>query len=525
MFLAIGRLALPVDFYFDEMWRVDMAHADNVREQYLQHDTPIPPGWLYIVNLTSRLTLNSRTLLRFGQMAVAALALGLFAGVLRRELVRARVGIGRATSVAVVCVTTVAVAFTSVVHGVAVYFNNYGFEMLGFAAVLWLLGSESFLVSGSRGVGRTEVMLTLLLGFGPLFFLGPLFAWPGVVLAYFVRSRRRNAWFSTVAVASALGTASLAAVYSWFYKPIAGSRTGSIQSFWDGESVRTLGVLDDRIQTSARQFLADGFGGWAGLSGHTFRGAFFVVCGIGLTAAILGRRAWWLFFVPISAFPMAVIGGLAAGWPVTPTRVNVAAVGVLHALTAFGWICGIALAIEWIASRLTFTREARLAVGRARFVSFVPPIAMVMLAATVVAVSWPEGRAANAANTAVYARGLSGDLRVLRSWAGPNNVVLSYHPMSHWYAHHELVNREADGKLFTVFRERAGDRGIYDDPVDQIRELLEPATQIWCVIPYETGPDDSAKACQFPSDRFEVHRRQRLARAELVGVRLRNPAV
>jgi len=77
--LVIARRSLPVDFYFDEMWRYDMVRDASPRARSLLHDTPIPPGWLYGMHYLLAPFPASRSLARAAALVPSALGLALLA--------------------------------------------------------------------------------------------------------------------------------------------------------------------------------------------------------------------------------------------------------------------------------------------------------------------------------------------------------------------------------------------------------------------------------------------------------------
>ena len=42
------RPSASIDFFFDEMWRVDFIRAVDPIERMFTHDTPVPLGWIYL---------------------------------------------------------------------------------------------------------------------------------------------------------------------------------------------------------------------------------------------------------------------------------------------------------------------------------------------------------------------------------------------------------------------------------------------------------------------------------------------
>jgi hypothetical protein len=147
------------------------------------------------------------------------------------------------------------------------------------------------------------------------------------------------------------------------------------------------------------------------------------------------------------------------------------------------------------------------------------PLALTTVVAVVVGVVlWPTSLVRNAASTTVFARGLSADASWVGDHGGPRNIVLSYHPLSHWYTHDALVNRSWPGKTFVLVREEPGSDVLYADADAAIAPLWSPGTDVWCVIPFEVGPDQTARACRFSDPRVAARAEVRLQRSVVVHV-------
>ena len=129
---------------------------------------------------------------------------------------------------------------------------------------------------------------------------------------------------------------------------------------------------------------------------------------------------------------------------------------------------------------------------------------------------------------------MTADLDPVAASTAPRNVVLAYHTMAHFYAHDRLVNDTPGGAgRFTVITYAlvpmlwlafigaawfvthtplpwhgwlamvlatgvVGDDALYR-PVDATidRYDLRSGDMVWCVIPYDLGPDRSLQACRF----------------------------
>jgi hypothetical protein len=165
---------------------------------------------------------------------------------------------------------------------------------------------------------------------------------------------------------------------------------------------------------------------------------------------------------------MAAVASLA-GWPMTPERVNLPILWMFHT--------AVVVAVVYTVARLL--RHPALVVGAGAVLLWgfwpAPP---------------PQG-------DEPFARGLTSDLNVVASSPGSRNVVVSYHPMSHWYADDRLVNEYRGPNTFTIVREPWQNAApLYDDVDGVVRDAgWTPGTAVWCVIPFEAGPQASNQAC------------------------------
>jgi hypothetical protein len=110
----------------------------------------------------------------------------------------------------------------------------------------------------------------------------------------------------------------------------------------------------------------------------------------------------------------------------------------------------------------------------------------------------------------VYARGLSDDLQLVAEQATPGDLVVAYH-LSGPYVRDRLLNDDAVAPRIAVLDE-ADDPMVLDDLADR---LPAGTDTVWCVVPYEAGPDVSGRACDLDATWGETLS-VRLTRAAIV---------
>lgn len=104
---------------------------------------------------------------------------------------------------------------------------------------------------------------------------------------------------------------------------------------------------------------------------------------------------------------------------------------------------------------------------------------------------------------AYFARGLYADLEIVKQSQFKKNLVFSYHFMSHFYTHDALINNSYDGNSYSVFREIRGDDSLYLN-LNTIVQSEDPYANraVFCILPYELGPDSFSKACNFTNGSY-----------------------
>jgi hypothetical protein len=523
--LLIARRSLRVDFFFDEMWRADMIRASNTRAQYLKHNTALAPGWLYAMRAAIVFE-DRRPFLRL--LALGCFPLGLT--IVWKLLVRMlHTGTRALNSARWLAAWTVLLGVLC--RGLAnpqPYFNNYGFELLVGAAVVWSCHLCSARYLEAKADAEAEAIrldrrphriamwtLGCFIVAGPFFVQSALLMWPGACW-YFAAScraqredfsestthsfRRVAAGFMDWRVLTLIAGGGVVGLFTGlaFYKPVAGA--GSTEEFWSDVAIKGgpgLGTLvgnfgdalkDSALWTSTPSWPIVWLAGAAGLLG-----------------ARTVWRAWpgfvWLL---VSAQVAAIVFSATTGWPVAPVRVNLGFTFLALVLVPLGAL----VAVEYLAHRAA----AGLPRGQRRQVQ-TAVLGVVGLAGLVV--MWPSSISANAGSTDVFARGLTNDLLTVANDTSGEGLVLSYHVMSHWYTHDLLVNSSWPSRTFRVIRDD-GSPTLFDDLNSTLADELGSATDVWCVIPYELGPERALQACRVSDPRLVEVSRVRMKRIELV---------
>ena len=119
-----------------------------------------------------------------------------------------------------------------------------------------------------------------------------------------------------------------------------------------------------------------------------------------------------------------------------------------------------------------------------------------------------------------FARGLDDDLSAIRDSRAPQIVVVAYHFMSKPYIHDGLMNGESGGSRYRFIQEVIGDPLVYSGLSSAIDEMnLIDGAEVWCIIPYEIGPDSTEQACVLDRSEFKEFYNERLDRAIVIGLR------
>ncbi|MFN0090382.1 MAG: hypothetical protein ACKVWR_08975, partial [Acidimicrobiales bacterium] len=194
------------------------------------------------------------------------------------------------------------------------------------------------------------------------------------------------------------------------------------------------------------------------------------LAGVGLAAA--GRRSALPAAALASAWLATVALSAVSSWPMTPVRVNHSYVWLAPAFAALGL--------------LELARRAAADWGAA------------LAGAGLVAGLWP-GALAHLPET--FGIGLTEDLAVVAASPAARNVVVAYHPYTEVFVHDRLMNRGGRPGAFTILAEAPDERSLYDSLDAALAPSLGPAggehAAVWCVMPYEIGPEAAEAACRF----------------------------
>jgi hypothetical protein len=471
---AVGAMAVAallvmpaarLDFFFDEVWRVEQIRSTNPIPVYLDGPAPIPPGWVFALWSVFEIVPDRRPLIRAAG-ALFIVPLMVFLTLTLRTMFR------RSTDVSAATVTAVLAALltvtTSAVAAHAVYFNNYLADIAVAAAILYVL---TRLDLGDPHDPRSWTYIVILAAIAPWLSQSALFLVPvGCVI---VGSHRACQPRRAVAAGAAL-CVSTAVVALAFVLPVA--RRGTIEDYWAPETPSAgLGQLARRF---ASTFVESAYPAWVG-----DRPAL-LVAGLALTVVglvILQRRWQWWIPLYVSAQSFALLGGFLVTWPVTFVRVNGGFQVLVYAAAPAALACGVVQVARAVRTR-SHSRIA--AVG----VAALAGVAILMM-------WWPDSILSNSQSETVFARGLSDDLQVVADSVGPHDLVVAYH-LSGPYVRNRLVNDAAIPRVPIVDQAR--------ESVDQLDRLVGDDVQsVWCVIPYDAGPEASAAACRLDDEWIE----------------------
>lgn len=468
LLVLLTRNSLGGEFFFDEAWRSDLIRSDSLLERYADNIAPIPLAWLSLMRLASTVAPDGFRGLRLTSLALATPGLVAMVAIVH-ECFRERWGSLSAWLYGVSATTLLLLA--PGVHQVAAYLNDYVFQA-GWTALFvlaWIRLARHDGVVEARAFSITVVLL-------PLGTISGAFLLPVALvdLAHRIRSGRTTALRMTQLVVAFGSSAVVTAVLALrLYLPLIDD---SLASFWATTSLRQAGwdavaALPQRIWATTLVRETFLFGGGIRFSLL----AMLAVSALAVVGYVAFARHW-------PAYPAATLGAMAvtalvslgADWPLTPERVNL----------PLWWMAWLAVGVGSITVLHAAVRRPPLVIA-----------AVVVIAAALFPVSHPS-------RTQPFAVGLYADLAHVRGSPATQNIVLSFHPMSHFYAHDALVNESTDGRNFTIVADLDVPSRLLDDPEGAVLDAgWEPGSVIWCIVPYELG-EDSTRACRLDEEGF-----------------------
>lgn len=464
---ALWWPAARLDFYFDEMWRVEQIRSATPVSAYLDGPAPIPPGWTLTLSTLFDVVPARRPLMRLAAVGVAVPSALLLMVTLRNVLAV------RFTRHRAVVVATIASVATFALPAIAVhmtYLNNYLADVAYAVVMLWIL-VEIDLRRAPTAIPWWALVATCATM--PWFAQGALLLVP---VAAVVVVRRRSGRERFV-VGSAIGLAiSLVSAWWFFLRPVADGAT--LTEYWRADTPST-GVVPfaERFATT---FVDAAYPPSIGDRPMLLVLAFAAsVCG-----AVTLQRCWrWWLPLFAGAQVLAIAGSLTSGWPATFVRNN-SSFQILVFATA---PVGVALAIIGVVDAIRARGNPTVA---ARWAAWAVGATAIALFAGVVA---PRSIRANAQSTTVFARGLTDDVSLVARRSEPGDAVVAYH-LSGPYVRDRLLNAADAPRDLTVLDEAR----IGPDVLDALdRRIPMNAATTWCVVPFEAGPDDTARACAF----------------------------
>lgn len=475
---------LSIEPFFDEMWRIDGIFSDGGVRRVLENAAPLSPAWLFLTQVVGWVS-ESFTALRSWNMMLAAIGAALCSLAVGRrsmsEPFRLRA-----------CVATVGVLSTELVFNVSAYFNNYGWEIFVVGVLLFLTTGEDDRFP-SLGLVPTALIAGLTLQGGL-----PLIA--SLLLVRFVDEWRRSATH-TARIGSflplvGLGVGSVVNLL-WAAGLQQADRTGDLTSFWGDEAFdvgrmgRSLGLL---WRTGGEGFLP----AWVDPNGSGRHVIVVLVAILALAGAVWLRSVHLRIVVSTAlAIPILAVASLVTAGPFAVNRLTV------------GMFVPLVVVVIDVAVRCIQSGLARLRVPQ--------PAAMVVVGSILVgAFLWGVSNTRSANDSpSVFARGLLADVRSIEeglaatTGASPGRRLwVAYHPMSHWYVRYGL---RMVGSPDHVVHETWDSQSLYES--DDLRGATAEFEAAVCVVPYEAGPEGSARACPM-SNGFTLVDTQRLQRAE-----------
>jgi hypothetical protein len=473
----MARPGISIDWFFDEAWRADMVRSSFGFDRYFAHNTPTSPGWVSFHQVLFEVLPPTRQLLR-----VVAVLPAIAAWVLIGDVIRTRLSerLGEHGAAAVSLLT---IAFVLVQPGDAhlvSYFNNYSWETLFTALILWSACHHKVEVATKTMVGLVIV--------GPWLVQAPMMLLVAAMPFVWRRSDRHGR--RSLIVGGVCGAVSLAVTYLVFLRPVANREIpglASITGFWEGETFQEAGVIGAGklvVRTMMFAVLPQQ------LEWTVIGWLIIAVGGVIGVAVMWSAYRMWVLAIPLTQLQI-LVASIIVGWPISFTRVNHAVGLLVTVLVALG----ISVAMWWVAARVP-----KVSTG-----------VVLVLAVAFTVLVWPSQLREIAGGTDVFARGLSDDMDRLAPMLSEGDVVLGYLPMSSWYLHDRLVTA-ADTPIVLIDELEHG-VVLQREPEKLIDEFGREAGSVWCVLPWELG-DLLDEQCQLSND-WTLHHVEVMDRAEV----------
>ena len=493
--LVYSRQLLHTDFFFDEAWRSDIIRSSHPFATMRTIDTPIPPLWPWILHASSAIVGGRFFGLRLQGAALAALCPALI-GQLVRVLDAPRQtgqvptrGPQWARGLTRAVLATVFAAACLDGSSVATYFNDYAFQgALALAMVLVLFGIDQ---GWWRAWWAVPAVLAVAVGT-----LSGLFLLPAAAVWALRPARRQHARVVLPALAASGAVAS--ALYLSLYR---GRVDDALTSFWADDILRhgtrsVAGTFVHLVRTAGGFLYPTTDQTWTIPLG-------LLLLGLGAYGFAQLRQRWpWLGRMGASAWVIAAAASVVASWPVTTVRVNMPFLVL--------WITAAFIGVAHL-----FDRAVAAAPGR------VTPARVTIALAAVVALFSLSSLPDQYPRTGLFAKGLDGDLQIIRASSAPHILVFGYHWMSFPYIHDGLINRHGDGGRYRTVQDSLADPLVERDVVALAEQQhRRPGDEVWCVIPIGVDGDVAERACPFDRDGYTPITTQQGRRSIIIGYRV-----
>jgi hypothetical protein len=476
--LTVSAGELHADWFSDEMWRANFVRSPDWWDLYRSWDTPTAPGFIWMFRAWGTVFPTGPFALRLCTLATVVVSMVLTARFLLEVLgTRSAGGHGPSSDDAtrgVAALKTCAVGACVVApmlsaFGIHRTFVPY-FVETSFAAALLLC-----CVSLGRRTWAPDALAVVAV-LTPVFTIGTVFLLPPVAgyVWWWRRTPVHRAAGTRLIGAFVLAAAVAIVVYATFLRPV---KKTTIDDYWASATLRERpGDLPRLLGDTARQ-MRDGLLGWSNIGLGGVPGVL-VWAAIGASGIVgvstLARRWPPLPALLAGAWVTIAAASAVVGWPMTAERVNLPLFGFVYVAIVFGAL----RIVAWIARDRS----------------------IVAAAAVCVALVWSYPTEKTELFGQAFLRGLTDDLGVVRRSPAETNLVLTYHFGARWYAEDVLVTADTSPKAFRIIPETYTDARVYDRAfVAGVVADLAPGSAVWCVIPFDVGPDATDRACPVPA--------------------------